>query len=78
MTRFNFLDIHDISHVVLAHPRLAQTAALPDALRDALLGFGGDTAGQEVLAALGMPDGFAAMTQEDAEFMIDLMDTLRD
>lgn len=67
--------IHDISHVVLAHPRLADRAAT---LRDALLGLRADAAGQEVLAALGMPGGFEAMAKEDAEFMIDLMDALLD
>ena len=30
----------------------------------------------EVLDELGIPKGFEAMTEEDAEFMIDLMDTL--
>lgn len=67
--------IHDISHVVLAHPRMA--AQLP-ALSAALLTLQSDAAGQAVLDALGMSDGFEAITQEDAEFMIDLMDTLLD
>lgn len=67
--------IHDISHVVLAHPRAA--AQLP-ALSAALLALQSDAAGQAVLDALGMADGFEAITQEDAEFMIDLMDTLLD
>lgn len=67
--------IHDISHVVLAHPRMA--AQLP-ALSAALLALQTDAAGQSVLDALGMADGFEAITQEDAEFMIDLMDTLLD
>jgi ABC-type phosphate/phosphonate transport system substrate-binding protein len=67
--------IHDISHVVLAHPRVA--AQLP-ALSAALLALQKDEAGQSVLAALGMSDGFEPITQEDAEFMIDLMDTLID
>lgn len=66
--------IHTISHVMLAHPRVAQ--ALP-AVRQALLGLR-DDAGQPVLDALGMSEGFEAMAQEDAEFMIDLMDTLLD
>lgn len=67
--------IHDISHVVLAHPRVA--GQLP-ALSGALLALQTDAAGQAVLDALGMPDGFEAITQEDAEFMIDLMDALLD
>ena len=67
--------IHDISHVVLAHPRAA--SQLP-ALSTALLALHNDDAGQLVLDALGMSDGFEAITQEDAEFMIDLMDALLD
>jgi ABC-type phosphate/phosphonate transport system substrate-binding protein len=67
--------IHDISHVVLAHSRAA--SQLP-ALSAALLALKSDAAGQSVLDALGMSDGFESITQEDAEFMIDLMDTLID
>jgi len=67
--------IHTLSHVVLAHPRL--DSALP-AVRKALLELHTDSAGQAVLEALGMPAGFEALLQEDAEFMIDLMDTLLD
>lgn len=67
--------ISDISHVVLAHPRMA--ADLPR-LSEALLSFGKEPRDNEVLAALGLPHGFEPMTQEDAEFMIDLMDTLLD
>lgn len=67
----------DIGHVLLAHPRIA--AQLP-ALRSALLALGdaahrGD---QAVLDALGLEQGFEAMDMEDAQFMIDLIDTLRD
>ena len=32
----------------------------------------------QVLQALGVPGGFESMDREDAEFMIDLMDTLLD
>jgi phosphonate transport system substrate-binding protein len=67
--------IHDISHVVLAHPRLV--AELPK-IAPALLGIGQQPGDSEVLDALGLPDGFEAMSQEEAEFMIDLMDTLLD
>jgi len=67
--------IHTLSHVVLAHPRL--DAAQP-AVRKALLELHTDAPGQAVLEALGMPGGFEALLQEDAEFMIDLMDTLLD
>lgn len=67
--------ISDISHVLLAHPRMA--AQLP-AIEDALLKLGREPGDDEVLNALGLPSGFAPMTQEEAEFMIDLMDTLLD
>ncbi|WP_369939701.1 PhnD/SsuA/transferrin family substrate-binding protein [Xanthomonas medicagonis] len=67
----------DIGHALLAHPRIA--AHLP-ALRDALLALG-DAAHREdqaVLDALGLEHGFEAMHMEDAQFMIDLIDTLLD
>lgn len=67
--------IHDISHVLIAHPRIA--GQLP-AISSALLAIGADASGRQVLDALGLPEGFEAMSQEDAEFMIDLMDTLLD
>jgi phosphonate transport system substrate-binding protein len=67
--------IHDISHVVLAHPRL--TEKLPS-IQDALLGLGTHEGDADVLDALGLPEGFEPMSQEEAEFMIDLMDTLLD
>lgn len=67
--------ISDISHVVLAHPRMA--AELPR-IQAALLGLGHEAGDADVLDALGLPAGFEAMTHEEAEFMIDLMDTLLD
>jgi hypothetical protein len=41
-------------------------------------GLGQAPGDNEVLDALGLPNGFEAMNQEEAEFMIDLMDTLLD
>lgn len=67
--------IHDISHVLLAHPRM--TADLP-AIEKAFLGMGQMPGDAEILDALGLVHGFEAMDQEQAEFMIDLMDTLLD
>lgn len=67
--------ISDISHVVLAHPRIASD--LPR-ISEALLGISAEREDGDVLEALGIPKGFESMTQEDAEFMIDLMDTLLD
>ncbi len=68
--------LRDISHVLLAHPRVE--ADLPP-LAQALLGVRPDhDADAQILQALGLPAGFEAMDREDAEFMIDLMDTLLD
>jgi len=67
--------IHDISHVFLAKPHIEQGF---DAIKDAFLGIGKMPGDGDLLEALGLPNGFEAMTQEEAEFMIDLMDTLLD
>jgi phosphonate transport system substrate-binding protein len=67
--------ISDISHVVLAHPRVVEE--LPR-IEKALLAIGQESGDSDVLDALGLPSGFEPMTQEEAEFMIDLMDTLLD
>ena len=67
--------ISDISHVVLAHPRMADH--LPR-IQAALLGIGREPGDADVLDALGLPGGFEVMSHEEAEFMIDLMDTLLD
>lgn len=67
--------IHDISHVLLAHPRMA--AELP-AIEKAFFGLGQMPGDLALLDALGLVHGFEAMDQEQAEFMIDLMDTLLD
>ena len=67
--------IHDISHVLLAHPRMS--AELP-AIKNAFLSFGQTPSDAALLEALGLVHGFETMDQEQAEFMIDLMDTLLD
>ena len=67
--------ITDISHVLLLHPRHSAQQAQ---LRRAFLEMGNDVAGKMVLEDLGLPEGFETLTQEDAEFMIDLMETLLD
>jgi hypothetical protein len=67
--------IHDISHVLLVHPRLL--GELP-AIEKALLGIGAQEGDAGILEALGLPAGFEPMNEEEAEFMIDLMDTLLD
>jgi phosphonate transport system substrate-binding protein len=65
----------DITHVMLVHERHAAEAAR---LQQALLGLVGTPDGQPVLDELGIERGFEAMTAEDGEFMLDLMDTLLD
>ena len=47
-------------------------------ISEALLGIGRTQGDADVLDALGLSSGFEPMTQEQAEFMIDLMDTLLD
>lgn len=63
----------DITHVMLVHPKASDEA---EKLRDALIGLVGSVDGQPVLDELGIQQGFEDMSEEDAEFMIDLMDTL--
>ncbi len=67
--------IHDIYHLLLIHPKAEQHK---EALCSCLTEMNQNTAGQEILAELGMPDGFAPVSQEEVEFMIDLMETLKD
>ncbi|MBB3107153.1 phosphonate transport system substrate-binding protein [Psychrobacter luti] len=67
-------DLADISHVLLIKEGFTDT----DTLMDAILNLHNDDDGKEALAELGMPQGFEAMDEEDAEFMIDLMQTLLD
>ncbi|WP_286795768.1 PhnD/SsuA/transferrin family substrate-binding protein [Psychrobacter sp. UBA6291] len=67
-------DLADISHVLLIKDGFPDT----DILIDAILNLHNDDDGKEALAELGMPQGFEAMNEEDAEFMIDLMQTLLD
>lgn len=66
----------DITHVLLVHPRIGEVDT--GKLLQALLALTGAADGQPVLDELGMSGGFEAMAEEDAEFMIDLMDTLLD
>ena len=67
-------DLADISHVLLIKDCFPDT----DILMNAILNLHNDDDGKEALAELGMPQGFEAMNEEDAEFMIDLMQTLLD
>lgn len=65
-------DIQVIRHVLLAGSRLADHH---EQLTDALSNMQTDPKGAGVLQAMGL-DGWESQDQEDAEFMIDLMDTL--
>lgn len=67
-------DLADISHVLL----IKQDLVGADKLTETILNFHHDAEGLEALAELGIPQGFEAMDEEGAEFMIDLMQTLLD
>ncbi len=65
-------DLADISHVLLIKDDVADATVLTDTI----LALYNDEDGKEALAELGIPQGFEPMEEEDAEFMIDLMETL--
>lgn len=65
----------DITHVLLTSAKVGADA---ERVKEVLVGLTGTPDGQPVLDELGIAGGFEPMTQEDAEFMIDLMDTLLD
>lgn len=65
-------DLADISHVVLVKGDLD----IADQLSTILLELKQQPEGATALSELGFAEGFEAMQEEDAEFMIDLMDTL--
>lgn len=67
-------EISVIYHALMVGPQLA---GQKDSIRAALLGMNDDAKGQEILKGLGLK-GWEVMTDEDAAFMIDLMETLRD
>lgn len=67
-------DLADISHVLLIKEGFADSQIFIEAI----LNLHNDDDGKEALSELGMPQGFEAMSEEDGEFMIDLMQTLLD
>ncbi len=67
-------DLNDISHVLLVKDSFTDKAAFTQAL----LSLHTDEDGKTLLTELGLPNGFEAMSEEDGEFMIDLMETLLD
>lgn len=76
-TQLNVLiesNIATLSHVILVKDDFAEK----DALTNVLLSLNQDADGQAVLKDLGLDAGFVAMSEEESEFMIDLMETLLD
>jgi len=65
-------EIQIIHHSFMVGPRLA---ARRDDIRAALTGMSADAKGKGVLESMGLP-GWVVMDDEEAEFQIDLMDTL--
>lgn len=63
--------LRDIFHLLLLNP--AHRAQLP-LLQSVLLDIGTLAKDQEILAALGLSAGFERQEQDDAEFMLDLME----
>lgn len=67
-------DISTLSHIILVKDDFGQA----DAIKSVLLSLDNDDDGRAALRELGMTDSFGEMTEEEAEFMIDLMETLLD
>lgn len=67
--------ISDISHVLLVR---AQVETELDAIKNEFCVLGQCAGDQDLLDSLGLPKGFETMTHEQADFMLDLMDTLLD
>lgn len=67
--------ISDIYHVLLLHPKRLDKLS---ALQNAFFSLGQQAGDDRILAGVNLPNGFEPMGSEEAEFMIDLMDTLRD
>ncbi len=66
--------IHVVSHCLLLAPGLAE---LREPLRDFLHTLSRDPAEQSTLAELGAPHGWQPANEDDVEFMVDLMDALK-
>lgn len=67
--------LNEISHVFLVNPIHKQEIA---SLQKVLVDIGTQPGDQDVLDALGFSKGLECMSEEQAEFMIDLMETLLD
>ncbi|PIT16848.1 PhnD/SsuA/transferrin family substrate-binding protein [Snodgrassella alvi] len=67
--------INDLYHVILLHPR---NAGMLETLQNAFSSIHETPAGAMLLEDLGLNDGFAVLKKEEAELLIDLIETLRD
>lgn len=66
--------INEVSHVMLYHPDAVSNAEL---LKDVLCKMADDADGANIVKALNFPEGFTALSEEEMEFMIDVVDTMR-
>lgn len=67
--------LNELSHVVLLRPDLLFHLT---AVKRAFMDMKNDANAQSILEDLGLNEGFEDLTMEEAEFMIDLMETLQD
>ncbi len=67
--------IYVVRHSLLLHPR---AAGLAPALLAGLARLGENEADRQLLRDLGAPDGWAPLSREEADLMVDLMDTLKE
>jgi phosphonate transport system substrate-binding protein len=65
--------IYVVRHALLVSPALA---ARREMLLAGLLSMSGNPADRELLAELGFPEGWKPLEAEEAEFMVDMMETL--
>jgi len=65
--------IYVVVHSLLASPAVAH---LRDPILNGLIEMSSNSSDHDLLAGLGSPSGWEPMSAEDAEFMIDLMETL--
>lgn len=67
--------INDLNHVILIHPRQVDLLGM---LQQVLCQLNQTKEGLVILEDLGLKDGFSKVNQEDAELLIDIIETLRD
>lgn len=67
-------NISTISHIILVKEDFDKA----ELIKEVLLSLTNDEDGKTILKELGMEQGFAHISEEEAEFMIDLMETLLD